>query len=261
MAVLTFLSDYGLNDDFVGVCHGLIAQIAPEARVIDVTHGIARHDVRAGAIVLRRALPFMPAGIHLAVVDPGVGGERRAVAVRCAHEERILVGPDNGLLMLAAARFGGIVEAVEIGHSPLRLKAPSASFHGRDVFAPVAAHLVAGAIALADAGAPLDPAELLALGLPRARATARGLVAHALLADRYGNVMLDATRDELADSGLRPGHEITVNGRRGALRGDVQRRRRQGPAALRGRLRSPVARRQPRLGARTRSACGSTTRS
>ena len=102
MAVVTFLSDYGLGDDFVGVCHGVIARIAPDVRVIDVTHGIARHDVREGAIVLRRALPFMPAGVHLAVVDPGVGSERRAVALRCADEGRVLVGPDNGLLWLAA---------------------------------------------------------------------------------------------------------------------------------------------------------------
>src|ERR687890_1177183 len=104
MAVVTFLSDYGLDDDFVGVCHGVIARIAPEIRVIDITHGIARHDVRSGALVLRRALPFMPAGVHLAVVDPEVGAQRRAVALRCRDEQRLLVGPDNGLLMAAAER-------------------------------------------------------------------------------------------------------------------------------------------------------------
>src|SRR5258705_12793126 len=107
MATVTFLSDYGLADDFVGVCHGVIARIAPDARVIDLTHGIERHDVRAGALALRRGLPYMPAGVHLAVVDPGVGGERRAVAIRCAQEDRILVGPDNGLLMPVAAVVGG----------------------------------------------------------------------------------------------------------------------------------------------------------
>ena len=96
--VISFLCDYGHDDDFVGVCHGVIARIAPEARVIDVTHGIPRHDVRSGALVLRRALPYFPAGVHLAVVDPEVGGERRAVALRTAEEDRILVGPDNGLL-------------------------------------------------------------------------------------------------------------------------------------------------------------------
>ena len=186
MAVVTFLSDYGLDDDFVGVCHGVIARIAPQARVIDVTHGIARHDVRAGALTLRRALPFMPAGVHLAVVDPEVGAARRAVALRCAEPERLLVGPDNGLLALAAARFGGVVEAVEIGRSPLRLEPVSASFHGRDVFAPVAAHLAAGTVELAAAGHALDPGELVGLALPRARRTDEGLLTHVLHADRYG---------------------------------------------------------------------------
>ena len=214
MAVVTFLSDYGLDDDFVGVCHGVIARIAPAVRVIDVTHGIARHDVREGAIVLRRALPFMPAGVHLAVVDPGVGSERRAVALRCADEGRVLVGPDNGLLALAAERFGGVVEAADIGTSALRLAPVSASFHGRDVFAPVAAHLATGTVKLAQAGAPLDPAQLVALDLPRAQTTGDGgLLAHALLADGYGNVMLDALQDDVQTSRLRAGEQVTVNGR------------------------------------------------
>ena len=172
MAVVTFLSDYGLDDEFVGVCHGVIARIAPDARVIDVTHGIARHEVRAGALVLRRALQFMPAGVHLAVVDPGVGSERRAVALRCAGEDRLLVGPDNGLLMLAAERFGGVVEAADIGASPFALSPVAASFHGRDLFAPVAAHLALGAT-LAESGEPLDPALLVALDSPRMASSSR----------------------------------------------------------------------------------------
>src|SRR3954452_16304320 len=153
MAVVTFLSDYGLDDDFVGVCHGVIAGLAADVRVIDITHGVARHDVRSGALVLRRALPYMPAGVHLAVVDPEVGAVRRAVALRCASEQRLLVGPDNGLLMLAAARFGGVVEAVEITHALHRREPVSATSHGRDVFAPVAAGLAAGD-PLAAAGDP-----------------------------------------------------------------------------------------------------------
>jgi S-adenosylmethionine hydrolase len=212
MAVLTFLSDYGLDDDFVGVCHGVIAGLAPDVRVIDITHGVARHDVRSGALVLRRALPYMPAGVHLAVVDPEVGAPRRAVALRCAAEPRLLVGPDNGLLMPAAERFGGVAEAVDIGSSALRLQPLSASFHGRDVFAPVAAALAAGA-APADVGSPLDPAGLVALQLSRATSAGRGLLAHALQADRYGNVSLDAEHTQLAGSGLRLGHPVTVNGR------------------------------------------------
>ena len=214
MAVVTFLSDYGLGDDFVGVCHGVVARIAPGVRVIDITHAIARHDVREGAIVLRRALPFMPAGVHVAVVDPGVGSERRAVVLRCADEGRVLVGPDNGLLWLAAAGFGGVVEAADIGASPLRMEPVSASFAGRDVFAPVAAHLATGAVTLAQAGAPLDPAQLVALELPRAQATPDGgLLAHTVLADGYGNVMLDALRDDVEGSGLLRGEPVTVNGR------------------------------------------------
>src|SRR3954449_421160 len=136
MPVLTFLSDYGQLDEFVGVCHGVIARLAPEVRVIDITHGIPRHDVRAGALVLRGALPYCPPGVHLAVVDPDVGARRRAVALRCAEEDRLLVGPDNGLLMLAAARFGGVVEAFEIGRSPHRLEPVSATFPGPDVVGP-----------------------------------------------------------------------------------------------------------------------------
>jgi S-adenosylmethionine hydrolase len=215
VAVVTFLSDYGLDDDFVGVCHGVIARIAPHVRVVDITHGIARHDVRAGALVLRRALAFMPAGVHLAVVDPEVGAQRRAVALRCAGDDaRVLVGPDNGLLSLAAQGSGSVVEAVDIGRSPLRLEPVSASFHGRDLFAPVAAHLAAGSASLAEAGDPLDPAELVQIELPRARATDAGLVTHVLHADRYGNVVLDAGPEDLAGSGLRLGHAVTVNGRR-----------------------------------------------
>src|SRR3954462_1244656 len=164
---ITFLSDYGLHDEFVGVCHGVVARIAPAARVIDLTHGIARHDVRTGALVLRRALPYCPAGVHLAVVDPGVGAGRRGLALRTTEEDRILVGPDNGLLSLAAQRFGGIAEVVDVARSPHRLDPVSATFHGRDVFAPVAAHLAAGA-ELADAGDPIDPDEIVRLDMPLA---------------------------------------------------------------------------------------------
>jgi S-adenosyl-L-methionine hydrolase (adenosine-forming) len=215
VSTLTFLSDYGLADDFVGVCHGVIARIAPEARVIDVSHGVPRHNVRAGALVLRNALPYMPPGVHLAVVDPEVGAERRAVALRCADEDRILVGPDNGLLWLAAERFGGVVEAVDVGRSPWRLEPVSATFHGRDIFAPVAAHLVGGE-ALAAGGEPCDPDTVARLELPRPSADGETLVAHALAVDRFGNVMLDASHADLDGSGIRLGRplELAAGGRR-----------------------------------------------
>ena len=143
--VITFLSDYGQLDEFVGVCHGVMARRCPSARVIDLTHAIPRHDVRSGAIVLRSALPFLPAGVHLAVVDPGVSAigrhARRAVAIRTVEQDHVLVGPDNGLLMPAAERLAGVAEAVDIGESPERLRPVSRTFHGRDIFAPVAAAL------------------------------------------------------------------------------------------------------------------------
>src|SRR5919108_3226549 len=130
---ITFLSDYGTEDEFAGVCKAVIARIAPEAKVIDLTHAIPRHAVGHGAAVLARALPYAPAGIHLAVVDPEVGTERRAVAVRVADEDRILVGPDNGLLWPAIERLGGALEAADISPSPCRLGPPPGRLPRPDV--------------------------------------------------------------------------------------------------------------------------------
>lgn len=206
---ITFLSDYGTRDDFVGVCHGVMARVAPDARVLDITHGLPRHDVRTGALVLRRVLPYFPAGVHLAVVDPEVGASRRAVAVRCMDEDRLLVGPDNGLLSLAAQRFGGIAEAVDLERSSLRLEPVSATFHGRDIFSPIAAHLAAGAL-LHEAGDPIDPRDVTNLEMPLARMEGDTLIAHALVVDRFGNVALDIEHEELAMTGLRLGHRVTV---------------------------------------------------
>jgi S-adenosyl-L-methionine hydrolase (adenosine-forming) len=208
--LVTLLTDYGLDDDFVGVCHAVVVGIAPDARVVDLTHGIPRHDVRTGALTLRRTLPFAPAGVHVAVVDPEVGGRRRAIAVRCAEEDRLLVGPDNGLLLPAAERFGGVVEAVDLGRSPFRLEPVSATFHGRDLFVPVAAHLAAGA-SLLEAGEPLEPDELVGLELPRARVEDGVLVVHALTFDRFGNVTLDAEHEQLSAMGLRLGAGVVVD--------------------------------------------------
>ncbi len=206
--IVTLLTDYGHDDDFAGICHGVIATIAPEARVIDLTHGIPRFDVRRGAIALRDALPFVPVGVHVAVVDPQVGSERRAVALG-TPEGRMFVGPDNGLLSLAAERAGGVEVAVDITRSPHRLEPVSATFHGRDLFAPVAAHLAAGA-ELADAGTPLDPDELEAIELPRPRIEGDDLVAHVLYLDGFGNATLDAGHDDLAGTGLTLGRAVEV---------------------------------------------------
>jgi hypothetical protein len=203
---ITFLSDYGLADDFVGVCHGVIARECPEARVIDLTHDVPRGDIRAGGVIMRRALPYVPHGVHLAVVDPGVGSNRRAVAVALA-DRRVLVGPDNGLLSLSFEVGGGVVEAVDIGRSPFALAPVSATFHGRDIFAPVAARLAGGA-ALAEAGEPCDPAGLVALELPRPRVEDGVLIAHAVYLDRFGNVQLEARGEELD---ARPGQSVAVS--------------------------------------------------
>jgi S-adenosyl-L-methionine hydrolase (adenosine-forming) len=213
--LITFLSDYGLQDDFVGVCHGVLAMLCPEARVIDITHGIPRQDIRAGALALRDALPYTPVGVHLAVVDPDVGARRRAVALRLA-DGRVLVGPDNGLLWLAAEASGGVVEAVDIAHSTFRLEPVSATFHGRDIFAPVAARL-AGGTPLAEAGDPLDPAELVPLELPQARRENGWLVCHVLYVDRYGNVALDAGHEDLEGAGLKLGRSVELRDGSGGI--------------------------------------------
>jgi S-adenosylmethionine hydrolase len=212
--VITFLSDYGLQDEFVGVCHGVIVTICPDARIIDLGHGVAHHDVRAGALMLRHALPYVPVGVHIAVVDPDVGAERRAVALKLV-DGRLLVGPDNGLLSLAALDAGGVVEAVDIARSRFRLEPVSATFHGRDVFAPVAAHLAGGA-SLAQAGEPCDPGELVLLQLPQARTEDGTLVAHVVHVDRFGNVQLDADHENLPAIGVTLGRPISLRAASGS---------------------------------------------
>jgi S-adenosyl-L-methionine hydrolase (adenosine-forming) len=205
---ITFLSDYGYEDEFAGVCRAVISQIAPGAPLIDLTHGIARQDVRQGAISLANALPSCPPGVHLAVVDPGVGSDRRAVAVAAA-EGRFLVGPDNGLLSRALDRLGGALDAVELSRSPFRLEPVSATFHGRDLFAPVAAHLALGA-RLGEAGESIDPGSLVGLELPAPRIGDGEILAHAIHIDRYGNVTLNLDASMLADGPLRPGDALEV---------------------------------------------------
>jgi len=211
--LITFLSDYGHADEFVGVCHGVIAQRCPQARVIDISHTIPRHDVREGALVLRDALGHMPVGVHLAVVDPAVGSlgrqSRRAVALRTAAQGRMLVGPDNGLLMLAAERLGGVTEAVDVGRSRERREPVSATFHGRDVFAPVAAALAAGE-QLGDLGELVAAEDLRRVALPSAHVVDGVLVAHALRADHFGNLTLDASAEQIRAAEIELGDMVSV---------------------------------------------------
>lgn len=207
MSVITFMTDFGLQDDFVGTCHGVIAGIAPDARVIDVTHGIAPQAVLQGALVLRNTTPYMPVGVHLAVVDPGVGGDRRAVALR-TNDGRVFVGPDNGLLTLVADELG-IDAAYELTAERYRLPDVSHTFHARDVFAPAAAHLAAG-VELAELGPALDPAELVRVVVPDPELGRSQISATVLSVDRFGNIATNARRRHLDALGLENGDRAEV---------------------------------------------------
>jgi S-adenosylmethionine hydrolase len=205
---ITFLSDFGLQDDFVGTCHGVIKQIAPEAEIIDITHGIPPQHVLQGALVLANTLPYMPEGVHLAVVDPGVGGQRRALALR-SGDGRLLVGPDNGLLCPAAERLGGIAEVHELTNPDYALDNVSRTFHGRDLFAPAAAHLALG-VDLADLGPPIDPDALARIDVPQPDIGENRIRATVLYIDRFGNVQLNLTREHLQQAEVTPGMQVEV---------------------------------------------------
>jgi S-adenosylmethionine hydrolase len=206
--VITFLSDFGLADDFVGTCHGVIKRIAPETDVIDITHGIEPQSVLQGALVLASTLPYMPEGVHIAVVDPDVGSPRRALVLR-TDDDRLLVGPDNGLLVPAAEQVGGVVAAYEITNREYALEPVSATFHGRDIFAPAAAHLTNG-VAAAALGPPLDADTLVRLEIPQPEIGERRIRATCLYVDRFGNIQLNVHADQLEPLGIVPGRQIEV---------------------------------------------------
>ncbi len=193
---ISFLSDYGTGDEFVGVVHSVIRGIAPQATVIDLCHGISPHDVRAGSLALARAVQYLVPGVVLAVVDPGVGTARRAVAVEVAESGAVFVGPDNGLLASGVALAGGASRAVALTDERFHLPSPGPTFAGRDVFAPAAAHISNGQ-PLDDLGEPVDPATLLPGVLPLTRVEGDRLVAEVLWVDRFGNVQLNVDPDEL----------------------------------------------------------------
>ena len=206
--VITFLTDFGVTDDFVGTCHGVMKRIAPEVEIIDITHGVPPQQVLQGALVLRKTLPYMPEGVHLAVVDPGVGTDRKAIALR-SGDGRLYVGPDNGLLVPAAERMGGIAEAWELTEPEYRLSPLSRTFHGRDVFAPAAAFL-AGGLAPSELGPVLEAAELVRIDVPVAQLSAGEIVAHVLIVDGFGNVQLNLTSSELEQVGITPGTRLEL---------------------------------------------------
>lgn len=205
-AIVTFLSDFGHDDVFVGVCHGVLADRAPHARVIDLVHTVPPQDVRTGALMLARAVPHLPVAVHLGVVDPGVGTARRGLAIRARRGDAFVV-PDNGLAEPALRALGGAVGAVELASPHHRAPRVSATFHGRDVFAPAAAAL-AGGLDLAELGPPAG--ERKGLALPEARRTGAGLEAEVVLVDRFGNLQLGAVPQDVESLGLGAGDPAEV---------------------------------------------------
>jgi S-adenosylmethionine hydrolase len=206
--LITFLTDFGLEDDFVGVCHGVMRRIAPEVEIIDITHGIQPHGVLQGAIVLANTLPYLAPGVHLAVVDPGVGSDRRTIALR-SGDGRLYVGPDNGLLPPAAEKLGGIEAAHEITNLEYALQPISATFHGRDIFSPAAAHLAQG-VAIEELGPAVEPGSLARIEVPKPDVTDRRIRACCLYIDRFGNMQLNLTREHLERLGIEPGTQVEL---------------------------------------------------
>jgi S-adenosyl-L-methionine hydrolase (adenosine-forming) len=204
---LTFLTDFGLEDGFVAACHGVAARIAPEVRVIDITHLVPPGDVRRGAAVLAHTVTAMPPAVHVAVVDPGVGTSRRAIGVLAG--DGVLIGPDNGLLSWAADALGGIDAAFVLSNEKLWNHPVSPTFHGRDIFTPVAAHLVTGRT-LAEAGSQIDVAGLVTLSAPTNRMLDGEAEGEVLSLDRFGNVQLSIPSAAAAELGIIVGSFLTI---------------------------------------------------
>ncbi len=205
---VTFLSDYGRSDEFVGVVHGVIAKIAPEVRVIDLGHDFPRGDVRPAALALLRAVQYLPEGVVLAVVDPGVGTARRPIAVRTAWGH--FVGPDNGLLAPAVAMVGGADRAVTIDSPEIRIPSAGATFDGRDLFAPAAAVLASGQATVDELGTEIGGGSLVPLMVPLAEHDDGRVTGEVLWVDHFGNVSTNIGPDDLAEVGLDPGDDVLV---------------------------------------------------
>jgi S-adenosylmethionine hydrolase len=205
---ITFLSDFGLRDDFVGVCHGVIKRIAPEVEILDITHGIPAQQILQGALVLANTVPYMPEGVHLAVVDPGVGTDRRAIVLR-DRAGRVYVGPDNGLLVPAADAGGGVTEAYELTNREYALPLVSRTFHARDVFAPASAHIARG-VELPELGPSLAPEDLVRLDLPEPDIGSDRITATVLYVDSFGNVQLNLETEDLEEVGIEPGAGVEL---------------------------------------------------
>ena len=220
---ISFLSDYGLADEFVGVVKSVIRSVAPEVVVVDITHDVSPHDVRAGGLALARSAQYLMPGVVLAVVDPGVGSDRRAVAVEVGDGTSVLVGPDNGLLAPAVAMVGGASRAVELTAEHYHVATLGPTFAGRDVFAPVAAHLCRGAD-LADVGTPIPVHSLTPGVVPVSRVDGERVLAEVLWIDRFGNVQLNldpADIEPLGDQLRLTAGDVGRNARRVSSFSDV----------------------------------------
>ncbi len=193
--VVSMLTDFGVRDPSAGIMHAVVLAIAPDAIIVDISHEVEKFRIRDAALLLWSAVPYLPHGAHLAVVDPGVGTERRAIACETARGD-VLVGPDNGLLLPAARRLGGITRVHLLGNPQYRLPVISSSFHGRDLFAPAAAHLAMG-LPLEYLGPALDPRSLVLLDWPEPQAFAGVLRSQVIYLDTFGNVKLSALVGDL----------------------------------------------------------------
>lgn len=205
---ISFLSDFGRIDEFVGVVHGVIARIAPEVRVIDVGHDFPRGDVRAAALGLLRAVQYLPQGVALAVVDPGVGTERKAICARTPWGH--FIGPDNGLLAPAVAMVGGADRVVAIENPELRLPAEGATFHGRDLFAPAAAVIASGQAGIDELGPPMAPDHVTPLMIPLVEHGDDAVLGEVLWVDHFGNAQTNVGPADLVTLGLDPGDDVVL---------------------------------------------------
>jgi S-adenosylmethionine hydrolase len=214
--VIGFLSDFGF-DGAAATCRAVMLSICPDAQIVDIAHSVPKYAIADGAFVLAAALPYFPIGVHLAVVDPGVGTERRPVALRTQRGD-ILVGPDNGLLMPAAEALGGIAEGRELTNRDWWLPVTSSTFHGRDIFAPVTAHLAAGTAGFESVGPPVDTATIERLPEARVSIEDGALHTEVVYVDTFGNARLAGTRDEVVAALGAEGAMVTVSVAGGAPR-------------------------------------------
>lgn len=205
---ISFLSDFGHHDEFVGVVHGVLAKLAPRSRVIDIGHGFPRGNVKAAALALTRAIQYLPEGVCLAVVDPGVGTDRKAIAAETSWGT--FIGPDNGLLSPAVAIVGGATRIVSIENSEARIPSPGQTFHGRDVFAPAAALIASGEAAFDELGPEVTGEEIVPLLLPLTETEGSVISGEAWWVDTFGNVQTNVAPEDLGRLGVNPGDTVTV---------------------------------------------------